>query len=64
MDVIDITHCLYYADVLDPIIQNSEMLASLSNEAMESVQKEHMTSFHKRLFVCDPALSTKFLQQI
>jgi hypothetical protein len=40
------------------------MLASLSNKTMESVQKEHMTVFHKRLHVCDPALSIEFLQQV
>ncbi len=40
------------------------MLASLSNKAMDSVQKEYMIAFHKRLHVCDPALAPKFFQQI
>ncbi len=31
---------------------------------MESVQKEHMIMFHKRLFVCDPALGLEFHQQV
>ncbi len=62
--VIDITHCLYCADVPDPIFQDSEMLALLSNEAMEIVRKEHMTSFRKRLLVYDPSLSAKFIQKV
>ncbi len=39
-------------------------MASLSNKAMENVQKEHMTMFHKRLPVCDLALGPKILQQV
>jgi hypothetical protein len=55
VNVINIAHCLYYVDVLDPIFRNPKMLALLNNEAMENAQKEHMTSFHKRLFICDPS---------
>jgi hypothetical protein len=40
------------------------MLASLSNKAMESVRKEYMTTFHKRLLLCDPTLGIEFLQQV
>jgi len=40
------------------------MLVSLSNKAMESVRKEHTTSFHKRLLVCDLTLGFEFLQQV
>jgi hypothetical protein len=40
------------------------MLALLSNKAMESVQKEHMTTFHKKLPICDPTLGPEFLQKI
>jgi hypothetical protein len=40
------------------------MLALLSNKAMESVQKEHMIAFHKRLHICEPTLGIEFLQQI
>ncbi len=31
---------------------------------METIQKEHMTTFHKRLLVCDASLGLKFLQQV
>jgi hypothetical protein len=50
--------------VVDPALCDSEMLSSLSNKAMESVRKEHMTTFHKRFHVCDPSLGPKFLQQV
>ncbi len=51
-------------DVLDLIFRALEMLASLSNKAMKSVQKEHMTTFHKRLPVCDLVLGAEFLQEV
>jgi hypothetical protein len=31
---------------------------------MDVVRKEHMTTFHKWLLVCDPSLSPKFLQEV
>jgi hypothetical protein len=40
------------------------MLASLSTNAMESVRKEHMITFHKRLPICYLALGVEFLQQV
>jgi hypothetical protein len=40
------------------------MMALLNNKAMESVQKECMIMFHKRLHVCDPTLDVEFLQQV
>jgi hypothetical protein len=40
------------------------MLVSLSNKVMESVRKEHMTTFHKRLPICDLSLGVEFLQQV
>jgi hypothetical protein len=40
------------------------MLVSLSNKAMESVRKEHMTTFHKRLPICDLAFGLEVFQQI
>jgi hypothetical protein len=40
------------------------MMALLNNKAMESVQKERMIMFHKRLHVCDPTLDVEFLQQV
>jgi hypothetical protein len=40
------------------------MMDLLNNKAMESVKKKHMTTFHKRLLVCDPTLGVEFLQQI
>jgi hypothetical protein len=40
------------------------MLASLSNKEMESVWKEHMTMFHKRLPVCELAFGPEFFQQV
>jgi hypothetical protein len=40
------------------------MMPLLNNKAMESVWKERMTTFHKRLPVCDPTLGVEFFQQI
>ncbi len=40
------------------------MFAAQSNKTMESVQKEHMTMFHRRLPICDPTLGIEFLQQV
>jgi hypothetical protein len=40
------------------------MLVLLSNKAMETIQKEQMTTFHKILPICDPALGLEFLQLI
>ncbi len=40
------------------------MLALLSNKAMETIQKEHMTTFYKILPICDPALGLEFLQLV
>jgi len=40
------------------------MLTLLSNKAMDSVQKEHMIMFHKRLLICDPTLGIEFFQQV
>jgi hypothetical protein len=62
MVAIDIAHCLYYVDVLNPTLRNSKMLVLLDNKAKESVQKEHMTTFHKRLPIHDPTLGIEFLQ--
>jgi hypothetical protein len=39
------------------------MLVSLSTKAMESVQNEHMITFHKQLPICDPTLGVELLQQ-
>ncbi len=58
--IVDVTHCLYYVDVPNLVLWNPKMLASLNNKAMESVRKEHMTMFHKRLLVCDLALGPEF----
>ncbi len=55
---------MYYANVPNLALQNLEMLASLSNKAMDSVQKEHMITFHKRLPICDPTIGPKFIQQV
>jgi hypothetical protein len=62
--IMDVAHCLYYVDVLDPTFHDPKMLAFSSNKAMESVQKEHIITFHKRLHVCEPTLGIEFLQQI
>ncbi len=64
MAIMDVAHCLYYVDVLNPIFHDPKLLAFLSNKAMENVQKEHMIAFHKRLHVCEPTLGIEFLQQI
>jgi len=55
---------LYYVDVPNLALGNPKMLASLSNKAVESVWKEHMTSFHKRLPIYDLALGLEFFQQV
>jgi hypothetical protein len=47
MATMDVACQLYYAKVLDLALCDLEVLPSLSNKAMESVQKEHMTTFHK-----------------
>jgi hypothetical protein len=47
MATMDIAHQLYYAKVLDLALRDLEMLVSVSNKAMENIQKEHMTKFHK-----------------
>jgi hypothetical protein len=60
----DATHRLHFAKVLDLALHDPEVLFSLTNKAMESVWKEHMITFHKKLLVCDPSLRPKFLQQI
>jgi hypothetical protein len=62
--IIDAAHYLYYADVLDSTLHDPYMLASLNSKSMESVQKEHMIAFHKRLPICDLALGVEFLQQV
>jgi hypothetical protein len=60
MTIINTSHCLYYVNVPDPAIWNLEMLASLSNMAMESVWKEHMTTFHKSCPFVTPHLALNF----
>ncbi len=62
--VIDIAHQLYYADVADPALRDSDQLETLSNKAMDAIYKEHMTAFHKWLPVCDPSLGPKFLYEV
>jgi hypothetical protein len=64
MTVINTAHYLYYANVPNLTLRDQEILVSLSNKAMESVRKEHMTMFHKRLLICDPTLGVEFLQQV
>jgi len=60
----DAAHRLYYEKVFDLALHDPKVLSSLSNKAMESVRKEHMITFHKKLPICDPSLGPKFLQQI
>jgi len=40
------------------------MLGLLSNNVMENVRKEHMTTFHERLPICDHTLGLKFFKQV
>jgi hypothetical protein len=40
------------------------MVASLSNKAMDSVQREHLTTFHKRLPICELTFGAEFFQQV
>jgi hypothetical protein len=37
MAIVDVAHWLYYAKVPNPVIHDLEVLASLSNKAMESI---------------------------
>jgi hypothetical protein len=60
---INIAHQLYYVDVVDLVLKNSNQLETLSNKAMDVVCKEHMTTFHKRLHVCNLSLGSKFLHE-
>jgi len=46
---IDITHQLYYADVMDPTLRDSDQLETLNNKAMDVFHKEHMIIFHKQI---------------
>ncbi len=61
MATMDIAHQLYYAKVLDLALRDLEMLVSVSNKAMENIQKEHMTKFHKWLPVYDALLGPWYL---
>jgi hypothetical protein len=58
---IDTAHQLYYVDVVDPALKDPSQLETLSNKVMDLVYKEHMTTFHKQLLVCNPSLGLKFL---
>jgi hypothetical protein len=49
-------HCLYYAKVPNLALRDPNMLASLNIKAMESIWKEHMTSFHKWILFVTPHL--------
>jgi hypothetical protein len=53
--------CTY---VVDLALRDPNQLETLNNKAMDAVQEEHMTTFHKRLPVCDPSLGPKFLQEV
>ncbi len=59
---LDIVCRMYYAKVLDFWLQKQKVLDSLCNKVIESVKKEHMTPFHKKLLVCNPTLGPKFLK--
>ncbi len=60
----DTAHQLHHAKVLDPVLRDPKVLSSLSNKAMQCVRKEHMTTFQKRLHVCDPSFGPIFFQQV
>ncbi len=61
---IDIAHRLYYANIVDPTLRNTNQLETLSNKAMDVVRKEHMTTFHKWLRVYNPSLGPKFVHKV
>ncbi len=61
---IDIAHQLYYVDVVDPTLKDSNQLETLSNKAMDVIHKEHMTTFHKQLHVCDLSLGLEFVHKV
>jgi len=60
--VVDTTHQLYYANVVDLVLKDPYQLETLNNKAMDAVRKEHMIAFHKRLPICDLSLGLKFMQ--
>ncbi len=62
--VVNVACCLNYANVPNPILYDQKMLASIINKAMNSVWKEHINVFHKRLHVYDLTLGAKFFQQV
>jgi hypothetical protein len=62
--VVDIAHQFYYSDVVEPTLKDPNQLETLNNNAMDAVRKEHMTNFHKWLFVCNPSLGPKFLHKV
>jgi hypothetical protein len=53
--------CTYFVDLA---LRDLNQLETLNNKAMDAVQEEHMTVFHKRLHVCDLSLGSKFLQEV
>ncbi len=60
--VVDIARQLYYSDVVDPTLRDLNQLETL--KAMDVVQKEYMTTFHKQLPICDPSLGPKFMHKV
>ncbi len=61
---VDITHELYYLDVVNQALRDPNQLETLNNKAMDAIRKEHMIVFHKQLLVCDPSLGLDFLHKV
>jgi len=62
--VVDTAHHFYYADVVDLALKDPYPLETLSNKAMDTIHKEHMTTFHKQLPICKLSLGSKFLHEV
>jgi hypothetical protein len=50
--------------MLDLEVRDLEVLEMLITKVMNAMKKEHTTSFHKLVFICEPTLGAKFLRQI
>jgi hypothetical protein len=61
---IDVVVKMYYEEVPDLSQRLASKMQMLMEKAMEHIRKEHLTTFTKRLLVCDPLLGLKFLWQI
>ncbi len=61
---IDVTVKLYYKGVLDPSFNSPSRMQEFMEKAMDQVRKENFNAFLKHLFIYNPILGNKFLEQV